>query len=84
MEKGKVLFEATDADDARVVEELSRQYGVAFIDARNTKVRLYEEQGLLANGFPNSGGPGDGHLNERGIDAVFGFVATRLRKLYGF
>ena len=84
MSQGGIVSRVGDDDgEVALLERLTAERGIGFLDVRGAALGLYEKRGLFANGFVNSHGPGSGHLNEMGIDAIFSAVAAYLRERYG-
>lgn len=81
--KGEVVFLDDEAQDALVLKGVVENSGIGYLDITPALVNLWENKKVFARGFANAGGPGSGHLNEEGIEAVFGAVADEVRTRYG-
>ena len=57
--------------------------GVDIVDVSPALNSLYAAQGVFPRGFDNASGPGDGHLNALGVEAVFSYVAKYMKEKYG-
>lgn len=81
---GCVVRENVESDDAAVLIRCAEGNGLKFVDLTGVLLDLYDEKRIVARGFPNLGGPGNGHLNVEGIKTVFQYVAKYLKEAYDF
>jgi hypothetical protein len=78
---GAVQTTDVNADSVERLEQCARAQGVDFLTVGPDLLRLYEREGRLPYGFPNSK-PGSGHWNADGIRAAMTAVAKHLREDY--
>ena len=75
LENGAVSFPVGD-------EIFCGMESVDILDVSPALNKLYETKGVLPHGYDNAGGPGRGHLNADGIEAVFSYVSEYLKREY--
>ncbi len=69
----------TDDKYLEIYKEVCEELNIVFVDLSDSFASLYNEQKILAHGFPNSA-VGTGHLNKYGHKAVAETLAAEIRK----
>lgn len=66
----------------RVKNASSTWGGIEVLNVSSVLNGLYKDKGVLPRGYANASGPGMGHLNVDGIEAVFSYVSKYLKDKY--
>ena len=81
---GEICQINEDSANAILFREIVEHNGFQWVDTTPAMLELFKTQGVFARGFANCSKPGNGHLNKNGIDAVFTYVAAKVKELYVF
>lgn len=79
MRRGEISFVNDEANESQIFKSVVEASGIDYFDVTPALESLWQEKHLFARGFANAGGPGSGHLNEEGIEAVFALIANEVR-----
>ena len=82
MRRGEISFENEEDKESQIFKNIVEASGIDYFDVTPALESLWRERHLFARGFANAGGPGSGHLNEEGIEAVFALIANEVRNRY--